>query len=500
MKCNYSHGFYLMGRIIRLFKYICNPLRNMKKILLCLAGMVLFTQLSAQKFKVTLNAPQFKSGIAYLTFANGNNFSVEDSAAFSRGIAIFKGTRKLPGGVYTIFFPGKRLRSDFLVDKEQVISIKADTTDLLNKFIVTGSKENILFVQYQKYTSFKGKFMETERVAYTQSKTKADSNLHENKYNQYQNELTAYRNSIIKQHPKSMLAMLLNAMKEPELPIRKPLTQKDSLTNYYYYKQHYWDGITFMDDRVIRTPFFMPRLERYYREVIVQSADSIIKDIDYKLLLARTSPEMYKLLLNWLTDEYINPKYMGQDAIFVHLFEKYHSKGLTSWLNEKQMETISRRAYMLMSNLIGEKAADLEMIDTAGKPTPLYGVDADYTVLIFWDPNCGHCKVEIPKVDSVYRASWKSHDLKIYAVLSEDARADWIKYINSNNLTDWIHVRQTKEMEQADYAAQKAGFRQLYDVTITPRLYLLDKEKRIIAKGLSWEQLNDLLQLKWKKN
>ncbi len=45
------------------------------------------------------------------------------------------------------------------------------------------------------------------------------------------------------------------------------------------------------------------------------------------LLLARSSPEMYKFLLNWLTDEYINPKYMGQDAVFVHLFEKYHSKG-----------------------------------------------------------------------------------------------------------------------------------------------------------------------------
>ena len=304
----------------------------------------------------------------------------------------------------------------------------------------------------------------------------------------------------MKQQPKSMLAMLLNAMKEPEIPIRKPLTQKDSLTNYNYYKQHYWDGITFMDDRVIRTPFFMPRLERYYREVMVQVPDSIIKDIDYKLLLARTSPEMYKLLLNWLTDEYINPKYMGQDAIFVHLFEKYHVRGLTSWLNEKQMEIISRRAYMLMSNLIGEKAANLEMIDTSGKPTPLYAINADYTVIVFWDPTCGHCKVEIPKVDSLYRASWSKHDLKIYAVLTEDNRTEWIKYINENNLSDWIHVWQTKEMEQADYAAQKAGFRQLYDVTTTPRLYLLDKEKRIIAKNLNWQQLNDLLQVKWKKN
>ncbi len=473
----------------------------MKKFILFLPAFLFASVAFTQNFRVTLNAPQFKSGIAYLTYHSGANLNVEDSAAMSnKGIAVFKGSRKLPGGIYTIVFPGKRLRSDFFISKEQIISIKADTTDLINKFVVTGSKENILFAQYQKFTAAKGRLIETERVAYTKSSTKEDSIAHEKKYNQYQKELNEYRNGIIKQSPKSMLAILLTAMKDPQILITKPVTRKDSLDNYNYYKTHYWDGVTFMDEQVIRTPFFLPKLERYYRETIIQVPDSIIKDIDYKLLLARSCPEMYKFLLNWLTDEYINPKYMGQDAIFVHLFEKYHSKGLTNWLNEKQMQTISRRAYMLMANLIGEKAANLEMIDSTGKPTPLYDVNADYTVVCFWDPGCGHCKEEVPRLDSVYQASWKQHDVKIYAVLSEDAKAEWIKYTKEHHLTDWVHVYQTKEMEQADYAAQKAGFRQLYDVTMTPMLYLLDKEKRIIGKKLTWQQMNDLLQVKWKTN
>ncbi len=123
-----------------------------------------------------------------------------------------------------------------------------------------------------------------------------------------------------------------------------------------------------MDDRIIRTPFFLPKVERFFREVVSPAPDSIIKESDYLLLRARTAPEMYKFLLNWLTDEYINPKYMGQDAVFVHLFEKYHSKGCSSWLNEKQITAISNRAYMLMSNLIGDQAADLEMVDSSGAP------------------------------------------------------------------------------------------------------------------------------------
>jgi thiol-disulfide isomerase/thioredoxin len=300
-----------------------------------------------------------------------------------------------------------------------------------------------------------------------------------------------------------MLTALLVAMKDPVYPTTTPVTKQDSIKNYNEYKKHYWDGITFMDDRIIRTPFFLKKLEKYYREVISPSSDSIIKDVDYKLLLARSSPEMYKFLLNWLTDEYINPKYMGQDAVFVHLFEKYHSKGLSKWLNEKQMDAISRRAYMLMSNLIGEKGADLEMLSPDDKPVSLYNLTAEYTVICFWDPNCGHCKDEVPRLDSFYYASWKGHDVKIFAVLTPDkkesVKPEWISFIKEHRLSDWTHAYITTAMEEAGVAAQRPGFRQLYDVITTPTLYLLDKEKHIIAKKLTLQQLNDLLQVKWNK-
>ena len=475
----------------------------MKQYILLLATMFCLTTVRSQHFTVTLQAGQYQSGIAYLTYHMGKNLSVEDSAAVNnKGTAVFTGKRKLPPGIYAVVLPGKSKSVDFLIDKEQVITVKIDTTDLLLKTIVTGSPANVLLQQYQKTIAAKAQLLDAEKKAYSASTTKADTALHEANYNQLNKELNDYRDNIIKSLPASMMAVLLNAMKDPAVLNNKPQTHNDSLQNYYYYKTHYWDGITFMDERVIRTPFFLPRLERYYRELIVPQADSIIKEADYQLLLARSCPEMYKFLLNWLTDEYISPKYMGHDAVFVHLFEKYHSKGLSNWLNEKQMETVSRRAYMLMANLIGAKAADLDMLDTTGKPSPLYDVAADYTVVVFWDPTCGHCKEELPRLDSVYRANWKAHNVKMYGVLSadskEDLRQEWLKYIREHNLKDWVNVYQTKEIEAANSAAQKPGYRQLYDVTLTPTIYLLDKEKRIIAKKLTWQQLDDLLQVKWK--
>jgi hypothetical protein len=75
---------------------------------------------------------------------------------------------------------------------------------------------------------------------------------------------------------------------------------------------------------------------------------------------------------------------------------------------------------------------------------------------------------------------------------------NWTKFIRENDLKDWLHVYQTKKQQDAEATAGKPGFRQLYDVYQTPVIYLLDKEKRIIAKKLSFEQVDEVLSLKQK--
>ena len=211
----------------------------------------------AQGYKVTLQTPNYNSGIAYLTYYYGKNINIEDSAVVNnKGVAVFQKKEKLQPGVYSIVFPGKNKMFDFLVDKEQAISIKGDTSDLNNKTTVTGSKENILFHQYQKFVAAKGSLLQKELNAFKASKNRTDSLLHEKNYNQLNEELNDYRDKIINEHPESMLASLLSSMRQPKILNPKPVTHEDSLNNYLYYKKHYWDGITFMDDRIIRTPFF----------------------------------------------------------------------------------------------------------------------------------------------------------------------------------------------------------------------------------------------------
>lgn len=470
----------------------------MKKFFTLLAASLISGAAFSQNagYQITVHLPGYTSGIAYLAYYMGKNLNAADSGAVSnKGVVVFKGKEKLPGGIYSIVYPGKGASADFLIDKDQNLTLNADSSNL-TRVDMKGSKDNLSFMAYKRYVDLVGKEMMDERALYSSSKTKADSALHEAKFVKLNTRLNEFRDSIINAQPNSIMGVLLAAMKESPLPPKKAITHQDSIDNYHYYKAHYWDGITFMDDRIVRTPFFLPKLEKYYQEVIIQQPDTIIADLDYKLLLARTAPEMYKFLLNWATDEYISPKYMGLDAVFVHLFNKYHSKGLSPWLNDKQMETITRRAYMQMANLIGEKAADLNMVDSTNKPVSLYSVKAPYTVVIFWDPTCGHCKEELPHIDSLYKASWKAKGVKVYAVLTEDQKPAWVKYIKEHKLGDWINVYQTKEMADAVAKTEQPSFRQLYDVIMTPTMYLLDNDKRIIGKKLTWKQLNDLLEVK----
>jgi hypothetical protein len=92
----------------------------------------------------------------------------------------------------------------------------------------------------------------------------------------------------------------------------------------------------------------------------------------------------------------------------------------------------------------------------------------------------------------------------MYGVLSADSKNDvkdaWIKFIREKNLNEWTHVYQTKEMEEKETKEKKASFRQLYDITMTPTVYLLDRDKRILAKKLSWSQLDDLMEVRRKQD
>jgi peroxiredoxin len=194
-------------------------------------------------------------------------------------------------------------------------------------------------------------------------------------------------------------------------------------------------------------------------------------------------------------NRYLNQKYMWEDAVFVHLFEKYFSQKTYPWLTDKGKKMISDRAYSLMANIMGTPAADVELPDTAGKKTNLYSIEAPYVLVAIWDPTCSHCKETLPRLDSAYQASWKNQGLKFFGLAKETdgKKSDWTNFIHEHKLGYWTNVYYSKEDDAARVNAGIPSYSQLYDVQTFPTLYLLDKDKRIIAKKLTLEQVDEIL-------
>ncbi|MBI5859139.1 MAG: redoxin domain-containing protein [Sphingobacteriales bacterium] len=476
----------------------------MKRILF-FAFLLFGSQVSGQNaYEIKVTCKPFKNQFIYLGHYFGKSYPIIDSVKLNdKCEGVLKGNKKLQGGIYLIGYPNKSGYFEVLIDKQQKFSIIADTATMRTAGVkYLNSPDNVLFSSYQKFMGVKGIAITEKKELLKKATSKADSTKINDELIKLDKEVTAYREDIIKKNPASILSALLKAMREPVLAgrLKEPQNKADSLDSWYYYKKHYWDEVYFWDGRLAYTTLFEEKLDKYFETLVVPQQDSIIKEIDWMVGAASINEEMTRFLLVKFINRYLNQKYMWEDAVFIHLYEKYFSQKTYSWLTDKGVKTITDRAYSLMANIMGSPAADIELPDTEGKTTTLYELKADYTVVVFWDPTCGHCKEVLPKLDSFYQAKWKKAGLKIYAVGKETdaSKKDWLNFIHEQNLQEWTHVYYSKAEDKARIDNNIPGYSQLYDVLTFPTLYLLDKEKRIVAKKLTYQQTDDVLQLKMK--
>lgn len=476
----------------------------MKKLIffpLFLLAVAAFAQ-DGYEIKVTLKP--FKNQYIYLGHYSGKTYPVVDSVKLDeKSEGVFRGKKKLGGGVYIIVYPAKNNFFEILVDKQQKFSVIADTATIRTGKKFINSPDNEMFSQYQAYMAGKGRELEIARTNLTNSTTKADSAKWTSDIRIIDSTIASHRKQLRLENPNTILSLLLQLMEEPQIPpaAEHPGGKYDSVFAYRFFKDNYWEGINFWDDRVARTPgsLFEERLDKYFNTLVVMQPDSVIKELDWMLGYASISEEMTRFLLVKFINRYLNQKYMFEDAVFVHLYQKYFSQKEYPWLTPQGKKIITDRAYSLMANIMGAPAENIALPDTSGKTINLYNAhNSDFTIVTFWDPVCSHCHELLPKLDSLYRSKWKAAGVRMYAVAKETSgtKKEWLEFIRKHHLEDWDNVYYSKADEKARVDSNIPGYSQLYDVQTLPTVYLLDKDKRIVAKKLSLQQTDDILQLK----
>jgi thiol-disulfide isomerase/thioredoxin len=272
-------------------------------------------------------------------------------------------------------------------------------------------------------------------------------------------------------------------MRETEIP-DSVSNSVDSTLAYQYLKKHYWDYFDLSDERLLRTPLLSQKVNEYFSTMVVIQPDSVIAAIDEVIAKARPSKEIVGFLMWHFVSDYQNPKYMGFEKVFIHLVDAYFSKEEILHTTPSVLETLQERADVLRPLQLGETAPNLLLVDTANEFRSFREIKSDYVVLLFWDYDCSFCRKEIVKLKELYKNT--PFDFEIYAINVNGDHEVWKKTVHERGIDQWLNVNGT--------LSRTADFHDLYDIHGSPVIYLLDKQKKIIAKHIGAEQIVPFLE------
>jgi thiol-disulfide isomerase/thioredoxin len=424
-----------------------------------------------------------------------------------KGYGVFTGKKKLPVGMYLVYLPSASY-FDLVIGEDQQFSLESDTADFLHTLSFKGSDENQIFLDFQHYFASlrnKADSLTTRIKAETDNVIKDELTSSLKKVN---DQRIIKIQQIQKEHPDLFISAFLRATLDvtvPDPPKDKNGVVIDSNWQYYYYRAHYFDNFDFTDARLLRTPFYEDKIMTYLNKVLPQIPDTLIPAIDNFIDKSRADSNLFRYMLITLFNYYGKSNIMGMDAVQVHIADKYYIKD-SWWSDAKFISDLKERTEKAKPLLIGAIAPDAELMsvppdhfksalaDTALRRFPHVGtkinlrqVQAKYLVLIFWEADCGHCKVAVPELYKIYENSLKNMDVKVLAIstlFGEEGKMKWVDFVNQHQLYDWINA----------WNPYSYDFKMKYDVLTTPQIYILDENKKILAKRISPDQVEEIIK------
>jgi peroxiredoxin len=440
--------------------------------------------------KVTISSITNKS-IKLAYYYSGQIYVRDTLILDNNGSGVFKADTLLPQGLYKIYLDDKN-HFDFLLGKEQVVSLSNEAFDLRSLKVV-GATETVEFAKYHIY------------LVDLQEKNKKLNELYQNSTGEEKsnalNELNKLNDGIVKywkdteaKYPGTFLAKFLISNYIPALDTKKlpeNIQKNDSLLNiarFYHQQAHFWDNFDYTDERFLYTPLLKPKLETWFTQMMVQQYDSIKKPVIDFIEKTKSNRKLFQYYLSHFTNATLTSTVMGMDALFVDLARKYYLSGQVDWLKKEVMDKIRENVIFAENNLLGMQAPALQMEDINGKPLNLYAIQSKITILLIYEPDCSHCKEFVPKFHTEIYQKFRSKGLEVMAIYSMNKKEEWQKFINEHGLSDWNNVWDPNHLTR---------FKILLDGRTTPAVYILDRNKKIIAKKLGIEQIAKVMEFEF---
>ena len=469
-----------------------------RNLFLFLALILLFTNLAnadGYELKVRIKNLPNKDVIVGHRFAD--KLYPDDTLKLDNsGYGVLKGDKKYPEGIYFFLTPAKKM-FDFFMTENQKFAIETDTLDLFDKLKFENSPENTAAMDYRKFITL------AQQKITAQKEKKQDTKAEEEAF---MKDLKTANEKLIDGQKSNFVGAFFKAVQDIKIPDPpKDANGKilDSLFQAKYYRAHYFDNINLKDARFLRTPIYDEKVKTYLSRVIPQIPDTVNTEIDKLLTIAEADKDIFRYMLITMFNYSASSQIMGFDAVYAHVAEKWYLPKAnfedTAFVR-KTRQTVEK----LKPLLIGKTAPDFQVMwvpsdhftvaqsDSLARNNPHIGnmiklsqVDAKYTILAFWEADCHHCQKEIPELYQVYQ-KLKDKGVKVLSVHmlgGVEGKKKWINFVNEHAMYGWMNA-----WNPYDYTYKK-----IYDISVTPAIFILDKDKKIIAKRIDPTQIENFL-------
>ncbi len=476
----------------------------MKKMMLTMM-VAAFTLSATAQSKLNFTIKGCENDTVYLIRYYGQKMFYADTAvADASGKLSFKAkfTDK-EQGMYAVMPSDKSGYFEVLLNGESV-DLVTDKSSYVPKMQIKKSEENKIFYDYIKFITEKQQAAEPLKKKLEEAEGDEKKTIQE-ELRRLDKEVKEEQKRIILEHKDKLVSVILRLSTDVEVPEAPKDENGNIIDNTFqrnYYVSHFWDGIDLNDERLTRIAGYEKKLEYYFDKVLPQIADSIIPKAEKIVSQLAEGTEIFKYNVVWLTSHYQSSKIMCLDKVFVHMVLNYYKTGKSFWMPEDKNKEIVERAESMEPIVCGAIAHNISLPDTTETNwVRLSDIKAKYRILIFWDPDCGHCKKEMPKVAAKYE-EYRALGADVYTVSSNN-NDEWRKFVKDNNLRFTTTAVPKKVYEDQQYVnkivlegktdLKSLNYHDTFDIYKTPTIYIIDEHGKIIGKNLESEGISDFL-------
>ena len=443
---------------------------------------LLFPALVHAQYQIKIKATNTADSIAYFrgTVFDDKNYIPKDTIKLYKGNYTVAAKKPIIGGIYFLYFPKSKQKVFFSLENLDSIKVEIRGANYLDS-IKFSNKVNQQFVEYQllekKLSNYdtnyaaelaKGKkFNLAQKAAFFQPKT---------------SQLVSYRTTLLKNLKQvNALFVHLNTLNilDSSVPSRKNYNGRNELIK----------RIDFKNPKLLFTPNIKNVLNEYYSYYPLQ-ADSLNKGLDTVMNKVDGKSNMSMYITDYFIKLLHNREIVNNTEAYTYYLEKYILNQKYKISDIKQLDQLKTELANLKSLQLQDTCVNMILKDTAGQVQNLqeFASQNKFTLIIFYDPTCEHCKVELPKMDSTINLLENTYNIKVgrYAVCNEPSlpASIWKDFIVKYNLNkNYINVNLGNNMD----------LRKSYDAFTNPIFYLVNNKGILLGKKLSPQTVRNLI-------